>query len=100
MHDYCRVGIDIGGTGVKGVAITEQGKALASFDVPTSNFDDSPIEILINQVKKILDTDYPLFSIGIGASGPVNLKTFLINNQDTLPSFTGIDLFGSLSAAF
>ncbi|MEY4008811.1 MAG: hypothetical protein RL232_338, partial [Actinomycetota bacterium] len=88
MHNYCRVGIDIGGTGVKGVAITEQGKSLTSFDIPTSNFDDNPIENLVNQVKKIIDTDYPLFSIGIGASGPVNLKTRLINNPDTLPSFT------------
>ncbi len=99
MHNYCRVGIDIGGTGVKGVAITEHGKALASFDIPTSNFDDNPVEILINQIKKMIDSSYPLSSIGIGASGPVNLKTRLISNPDTLPRFTGIDLVGSLSAA-
>lgn len=100
MHDYCRVGIDIGGTGVKGVAISEYGKALASFDIPTSNFDDNPVEILINQIKKMIDSNYPLSSIGIGASGPVNLETRLISNPDTLPRFTGIDLVGSLSAAF
>ena len=50
MHNYCRVGIDIGGTGVKGVAINEQGKSLTSFDIPTSNFDDNPIENLVNHV--------------------------------------------------
>ena len=44
MHNYCRVGIDIGGTGVKGVAITEQGKSLTSFDIPTSNFDERVTE--------------------------------------------------------
>ncbi len=94
------MGVDLGGTGVKGVAITEKSKVVASFDIPTVRFEDAPISLLIEEIEKLVFDDKVLVSIGIGASGPVNLKTNLINNADTLPQFTGVDLIGALSNAF
>ena len=95
------IGIDIGGTGTRLVVADEKHEVHQEFKVATSSFSaSSPIESVSNLAEWILKNVIDLKSIaaiGIGSTGPVNLVTGVINNPDTLPQFSGIDLGGQLS---
>ena len=89
------VGVDLGGTGTRVVVVDEGGEAVAGSTVPTSTFDDHPVDRLTELVDE-LATGSPLSGVGIGASGPVDLTTGRIANPDTLPQFTGLDVAGAV----
>ena len=95
------IGIDIGGTGTRLVVADEKHEVHQEFKVATSSFSaSSPIESVSNLAEWILKNVIDLKSIaaiGIGSTGPVNLVTGVIDNPDTLPQFSGIDLGGQLS---
>jgi glucokinase len=88
-------GVDLGGTGTRVVVVDETGEAVAGSTVPTGVFDDHAVERLTELIRG-LASGSPLSGVGIGASGPVDLTTGRINNPDTLPQFTGLDVAGAL----
>ena len=95
------IGIDIGGTGIRLVVVDEKHqilqemKTLTSDFTATSSLDSISLlgEWITNNVLDLQSID----SIGIGSTGPVNLITGVIDNPDTLPQFSGLDLGGELS---
>jgi glucokinase len=95
------IGIDIGGTGTRLVVADEKYEVHQEFKITTSSFSaSSPVEsvsLLAEWISKNVVDLESIATIGIGSTGPVNLVTGVIDNPDTLPQFSGIDLGGQLS---
>jgi glucokinase len=94
------LGIDFGGTGTRLSLANPDGTELVSKIVSTRIFQNHPTEVLIKLISEFLDPKRQIAGIGIGASGPVNLKTGIIENPDTLIELTGIPLVEPLSKHF
>jgi len=91
-------GIDLGGTGTR-VSLVDAHGELAGVTVPTSGFAGHPVAGLADLVAELTPKYSTLLGVGIGASGPVDLRTGIVHNPDTLPSFTGLDVAGGLGKA-
>ena len=94
------IGIDLGGTGTRLVALDGFGDTVAQLVVPTPADlpGDAAVAFLAERVGSLAGPAV-VRSLGIGASGPIDAEG-VIRNPDTLPAFTGIDLAGPLGAAF
>lgn len=94
------VGIDLGGTGTRFVALDRDGGIVGQHVVPTPAGLRAE-EALAGLADGIatLAAGAELRSIGIGASGPIDADG-VIRNADTLPAFTGFDLIGPLTERF
>ena len=90
------VGVDLGGTGTRVVALDERGAVIGKqvFATPRTR-NDSAIQRVLEAVTDVA-ADRPLTAVGIGASGPVTAAG-IIDNAATLPAFTGIDLCDRVS---
>jgi glucokinase len=100
--DGVRAGVDLGGTGVR-IVISSEGRELAYLTVPTASFGPlSPSERvakLAGSIRELIPNGKRLLSLGIGASGPVNMQTGVVENDDTLPTFSHFPLVDELSNA-
>ena len=100
--DGVRAGIDLGGTGVR-VVISSEGRELACLTVPTALFaslnPSERVASLASAVRELIPNGQRLLSLGIGASGPVNMKTGVVENDATLPAFSNFPLVDELSNA-
>lgn len=89
------VGIDLGATGSRFVArsadTTISQAQVATRDLGTGSCHDR-VERIVNLVRSLLPEGGQLIGLGIGASGPVELPSGIIRNNDTLPLFSGFDL--------
>jgi glucokinase len=99
-----RIGVDIGGTGTRVVAIDSLGSVVSEIDIPTVEFlqcadPHARIELMVSKISTVLNGVKPT-SIGIGASGHIDLRNGLIDNPDTLSAFTGLNLAQPISEAF
>src|ERR1700754_948353 len=96
-----RAGIDLGGTGVRIVLLNAR-QEVASLTVPTASFDkliqEERLRRLARIIVQMMPADASLLSVGIGASGPVNTNTGVIENSDTLPAFSHFPIVDGLSA--
>ncbi|MDQ1060841.1 glucokinase [Arthrobacter globiformis] len=94
------VGVDIGGTGTRFVAMDLERKILARHAVPTpARFTSgSATDFLAGQINFLVQGE-PIAAIGIGASGPVDSEG-IIRNPDTLPAFTGEPVVSELTTRF
>ncbi|MET4097573.1 ROK family protein [Arthrobacter sp. UYCu712] len=95
-----RVGIDIGGTGIRFVALDAGNHVLARLAAATPGAftNGTAAEFLADHIGG-LAPGRTLEAIGIGASGPVDTDG-IIRNPDTLLSFTGEPIVASLEGAF
>jgi glucokinase len=99
-----RVGIDIGGTGTRIVAIDHLDRVVSENDTPTVEFShcETPqarIDLMVSKVSTVLNGSNAT-SIGMGVSGPIDLRNGLIDNPDTLPAFTGLKIAEPIAKAF
>jgi len=92
------VGIDIGGTGTRFAVFGPNREILRRGSVETPGRGAAVDAFLIDQVERIT-AGFRLQSIGIGASGPIDVHG-TIQNPDTLPAFTGVALTSTLSTHF
>lgn len=94
-----QAGIDIGGTGTRVMMLAGQ-REIASETVPTAWFATLPAwqraGALADKVRQLLPAGQRLASLGIGASGPVNMRSEIIENEDTLACFSGFPLVQQL----
>lgn len=94
-----RAGIDIGGTGTRIVMLSGK-REVASETLPTAWFASLPVwqraAALADKVRQQVPPGRQLASLGIGASGPVNMKTEIIENDDTLACFSWFPLVPEL----
>ena len=93
-----RIGIDLGGTGTRFVAVDESGAVVArsAFATPTGIAPDAARSFLVEQARAVA-SGRPIAALGIGASGPVDTAG-VIRNRATLPAFTDVDLLAMIAA--
>jgi glucokinase len=94
------IGVDLGGTGTRVVALAAAGESDGAEILPTYGGDD-PGEALAVLTKRIraVAAGRAITGIGIGASGPVD-ATGVIQNRATLPAYTGLPLAKRLRQTF
>lgn len=94
------IGIDIGGTGTRILAMTAGNEIVDQRTAPTpSTFEQgSAAEFLAAHIDQVAG-GREIVAIGIGASGPVD-RDGVIRNPDTLPAFTGLPIVADLRDAF
>jgi glucokinase len=91
-------GVDIGGTGTRVVLMDDDGEYFGGCTVATVTFNSEPVARLAAAIGRLVPSDARLRGVGIGASGPVDLTTGIIDNPDTLPQFTRLDVAGGIAA--
>ena len=89
-------GIDLGGTGTRVVVVGADGAELSGTTVASDSFGAKPVDELADLVLELVPDHARLLGVGVGASGPVDLRTGEILNRDTLPRFSGLDVAGGL----
>lgn len=93
-----RLGLDLGGTGCRAVAVANDGTVLASETRPTpAELDRSAAVEFVLALLEALAQPEPPVSAGIGASGPID-NAGVIRNPDTLAAFSDLPLVADLSA--
>lgn len=94
------VGIDIGGTGTRILAMTPERDVLARLTVntPKTLSGRTATAFLAGHIQEVVEGHRPV-AIGIGASGPID-STGTIQNPDTVPGFTGVPLCAELTDIF
>lgn len=94
-----QAGMDIGGTGTRIILLAGQ-REIASDTIPTAWFATLPAwqraSALAEKVRQLVPAGQRLSSLGIGASGPVNMNNEIIENEDTLACFSGFPLVSQL----
>ncbi|WP_147193935.1 ROK family protein [Pantoea sp. CCBC3-3-1] len=94
-----RAGIDMGGTGTRIILLAGE-QEVASETIPTAWFDTLPQDqrarALVDIICRLRPVGQRLGSLGIGASGPVNNVTEIIENNDTLACFSDYPLVAEL----
>lgn len=97
------IGLDIGGTSVKALALDKSGAIVARLSFPTNS--TKGIDVFLNAVQNCVSTlseqsGCPVAAIGIGCSGPVNYHSGVIENPYTLPGLEGHSLTDLFAAHF
>jgi glucokinase len=100
QSERVRVGIDLGGTGTRFVALDSRRCVVdqRSDPTPRSGTAVDAADFLIAGIHGVAGL-HGISGIGIGASGPIDGQG-VIQNPDTLPVFTGVDLADILRAEF
>jgi len=97
VDSLVEVGVDLGGTASR-VVVRRADATVGEATVTTSDLGgDSPEQTVLNLwtvIERVVPTDFKVSSIGIAASGPMDLRTGVINNADTLRWFSGFDIVG------
>lgn len=88
------LGLDIGGTKIKAVALSETGKVLSEFacDSLASKGPQSVRKALHHCVKHFRDEELEFSSIGVGCAGSVNPRTGVVRNSPNFSSWKDIPL--------
>lgn len=95
MSSAAYVGIDMGGTGIR-LLCRIDGQAVGDSSFRTSALDPltpaQRIDRLTEEVHRLVPGKAWLAAVGIGATGPVDLRTGEIDNDATLPQLSGINV--------
>jgi glucokinase len=91
------VGLDVGGTYLKGARIDEAGRILASLHDPVEK--DPPAALLTQLAAAVrtLETSGPVAGVGIGLPGIVDLGSGRVRSAPNLPALNGLDLAAEIS---
>src|ERR1700761_3735206 len=95
------IGIDLGGTGTRIVALDPSGVVRGERIVLTSQQTgsvDAAVDPLVEQIRAVAG-EARITAVGIGASGPIDADG-IIRNDDTLPAFSNIPLRELISDRF
>jgi glucokinase len=85
------LGVDLGGTGTRVVVLDAGGQVVRRASVPTAVGEpDQAVPALLATLAD-LARGHDVGAAGIGASGPITAGG-IIDNQATLPAYTGVDL--------
>jgi glucokinase len=96
-----RIGVDLGGTTTRIVALDSSDEVAAQRLVETRSFPAGDPEGVVGRLANLIvevTGGAPIHGVGIGASGPIDAFG-VIRNPDTLPEFSGFDLTGGMSGA-
>jgi len=95
------IGIDIGGTNIKGVLLSNQ-KIVAKIKIPTKSKTNEKIIVgqIFKCIEKLLKKNKKIDGIGIGVAGPVDFENQKILNPPNVTGLKGIDLKGEIEDKF
>lgn len=88
-----RIGVDLGGTTTRVVAVRSDGGVTADRVIVTRRLGTTPRDAVASLVGVIeeVGSGLSVARVGIGASGPID-SGGIIRNRDTLPNLTGISI--------
>ena len=91
------VGIDVGGTSIKGATIRDNGEVLDRFSMPMDKFAAPELTIgklcdLVNETINSHQYNEKIVGIGIGIPGSFNKETGVVVNCANLPTWQGFHL--------
>ena len=91
------VGVDLGGTGTRIVALGNDGVVLRHITMPTAT-GIPPTQAIADLAHAIITAtaELEIQGIGIGATGPVDARG-VIRNPETLPAFSNVEITSILS---
>jgi glucokinase len=91
------VGLDVGGTYLKGARIDEGGRILARLHEPIEK--DPPAALLAQLASAVrtLEPEGPVAGVGIGLPGIVDLGSGRVRSAPNLPALNGLDLAAEIS---
>ncbi|MEJ2141650.1 MAG: ROK family protein [Gammaproteobacteria bacterium] len=79
-----RIGIDLGGTKIEGIALDDNGEELVRYRVNTPQHDyTATLNTIINLVNQIEDETRQSGSVGIGIPGAISPATSLVKNANS-----------------
>jgi fructokinase len=79
-----RIGIDLGGTKIEGLVLSDSGQELARLRVPTPQGDyHGTIEMVVDLVEQLEDLTGRRSTVGIGMPGAISPATGLIKNANS-----------------
>ncbi len=80
-----RIGIDLGGTKIEGIALAEDGTERARFRIPTPQHDyPATVEALAGLVERLEETTGERGTVGVGIPGVVSPVTGLVKNANSV----------------
>lgn len=93
-----RIGIDLGGTGTRFVALNDESVvvAQAAFATP-ADLEPVAARSFLAQQARAVAAGRSISAVGIGASGPIDTEG-VIRNPETLPAFTNVELLAPIAA--
>jgi glucokinase len=91
------IGVDLGGTATRVVALDDRGAITSRNVYPTPPTRSGTAVATLTDVISDVAAGRPIAGVGIGASGPVTVDG-IIRNPATLPAFTDIDLCAEITA--
>lgn len=91
------VGIDVGGTSIKGATINEKGEVLDRFSMPMDKEASPEVTVaklcdLVNKTLTNNQYDEEIVGIGIGIPGTFNNETGIVINLPNLPTWSNFNL--------
>jgi fructokinase len=79
-----RIGIDVGGTKIEGIALADEGTELARFRVPTPRDDyEATVTAIVELVSRLEATSGARGTVGVGIPGTVSPATGLVKNANS-----------------
>ncbi len=79
-----RIGIDLGGTKIEGIALSQTGEELARLRVPTPRSYDATLGAIEHVVRSLEATTQERGSVGVGIPGAVSLATGRVKNANSV----------------
>lgn len=97
------IGIDLGGTGIKGAVVDEGGIIHTRYQTPTPVAEGATgiLRALKDVITRLVSTGNSISGIGIGTAGQVNPAEGIVRYAtDNLPGWTGMRLAEEVAASF
>jgi glucokinase len=91
------VGLDVGGTYLKGARIDEEGRVLGRLHDPIEKGSPSALLGQLAQAVKSLEGEAPVAGVGVGLPGIVDLGSGRVRSAPNLPALNGLDLAAEVS---
>ena len=88
--DRVTLGVDLGGTGTRVVALGAGGTVLRHTSFRTATASGTALRELVGSLTEV-SRDLDVAAAGIGVSGPITADG-VVDNPSTLPAYTGLDL--------
>ncbi len=94
MSEMRVIGIDLGGTHIRGVAADEQGRFLHRREVRTLAWEGLPavLERIVGVVRDLCDLEPNACAVGIGAPGPIDSEMGVVTTPPNLPGWVNVPL--------